>query len=225
VTSTHAPIPPPLAGGDRGGARAPAPFRVVRPVTAISRLAQTLGRGCAAVSSDPCFRSGPAGSGQPIWRATRTPVRGRRCSASPPTRPWVEVQATAWGQRRRLGCWTASRTLIGMNDDPSGFQPSAGAPAPWSRALAGPARLAGAAQSGRCSRRWVPGPGALEQRVTGLEARRAWRALVVKFGEAPRPARARPRPGCTCRPSRPAGGRSRPGCGSRPGSTRLGAGP
>ncbi len=181
VTSTHAPIPP--SPGRPGRRPIAGTVRIVRPVTAIS-VAQTLA-GLRRGSSDPCFRSGPPESGQPIWRATRTPDGpALLCLTSNPA--LGEVQATAWGSGAD---WVLDGVpdLIGMNDDPSGFQPLAEHPrlvAAW-RARPG-YRVP---RSRAVFEALVPA--ALEQRVTGLEARRAWRALVVKFGEpAPGPSAA-----------------------------------
>jgi 3-methyladenine DNA glycosylase/8-oxoguanine DNA glycosylase len=185
VTSTHAPIPPSVPSSPLRVSRRPVAgtVRIVRPASAIS-IAQTLA-GLRRGGGDPCFRGGPDGSGQPIWRATRTPDGpALLCLISNPA--LGEVQATAWG----IGAdWVLDGVpaLIGMDDDPGGFEPLPEHP-----------RLV-AAWRARPGYR-VPRtravfealvPAALEQRVTGLEARRAWRALVMKYGEpAPGPAAA-----------------------------------
>jgi 3-methyladenine DNA glycosylase/8-oxoguanine DNA glycosylase len=167
---------------ERAGRRSLAgTVRVIRPATAIS-VPQTLS-GLRRGASDPCFRVDPARAGHPIWRATRTPD-GPALLRLISRAADGEVEATAWGAGAG---WVLDGVpaLIGDDDDPSGFEPRPEHPrlvAAW-RARPG----------------WrVPRtravfealvPAALEQRVTGLEARRAWRALVVKYGEpAPGPA-------------------------------------
>jgi 3-methyladenine DNA glycosylase/8-oxoguanine DNA glycosylase len=95
-----------------------------------------------------------------------------------------QVEATAWGPGTD---WALDGVpaLLGADDDPASFRPSADHP-----------RLVAA---WRAHPGWrVPRsravfetlvPAALEQRVTGLEARRAWCALVERYGEpAPGPA-------------------------------------
>jgi 3-methyladenine DNA glycosylase/8-oxoguanine DNA glycosylase len=95
-----------------------------------------------------------------------------------------EVAAMAWGAG---AAWVLDGVpeLLGARDDSSGFEPHAGH-----------TRLVAALRSHPGWR--VPRtravfealvPAALEQRVTGLEARRAWRSLVLAYGEpAPGPA-------------------------------------
>jgi 3-methyladenine DNA glycosylase/8-oxoguanine DNA glycosylase len=151
--------------------------RVWRPgfPVAIGHTLSALRRGGA----DPCFRTGP---GRPIHRATRTPDGPAllRLTARPPA---GEIEAVAWGPGAQ---WVLDGVpdLLGAQDSPAGFEPR-----PHHDRLV---------QAHRSRPGWrVPRtravfealvPAALEQRVTGQEARRAWRRLVVAYGEpAPGP--------------------------------------
>ncbi len=147
-----------------------------RPV----QLAATLGplrRG----GGDPTFRYDGPGRGGGIWRGTRTPdgPATLRLTVRPAD---GEVQATAWGSG---ASWLLDGlpTMLGAEDDPSGFELRHPVLRDTHRAHAG----------------WrVPrtrqvlealAPAVLEQKVTGGEAFRAWRALVRGYGErAPGPA-------------------------------------
>jgi 3-methyladenine DNA glycosylase/8-oxoguanine DNA glycosylase len=131
-------------------------------------------------AGDPCLRRQPDGV---LWRATRTPDGPvlLRLEARPAE---GEVVAHAWGAG---AAWALDGVpeLLGDADDPSGFVPSPEHPVlveahrsrptwrvPRSRAVF--EALAAAA---------------LEQRVTGVEARASWRILVYRFGDvAPGPA-------------------------------------
>jgi 3-methyladenine DNA glycosylase/8-oxoguanine DNA glycosylase len=128
---------------------------------------------------DPTMRMG-----REIWRATRTPdgpatmrILGRGTS--------IEVEAWGPGSENVL---RRAPAMVGLEDDPSAFKP-------------GRARRA----DGLLDRlhRLRPGlripasgsvlevlvPAILEQKVTGREAHRAWRALATRHGEpAPGPA-------------------------------------
>jgi len=156
----------------------PAQIRVWRPDGPVSVAAtlSCLRRG----PGDPCYRVDDAGG---VWRATRTPdgpallvVRARPQDG--------ELAAQAWGAGAG---WVldGAPALLGSEDDASGFVPADEHP-----------RL-------RAAFRARPGwrvirsravfealvPAALEQRVTGREARDAWRLLVRRYGEpAPGPA-------------------------------------
>jgi len=184
VTMTHAPIPaaPERPAKRPGAARRPAAgtFRIIRSGLEIS-IAQTLG-GLRRGASDPCFRSAPDQPGQPIWRATRTPdgVGLLRLVSRPAA---GEVEATAWGAGAQ---WLLEGVpgLVGLDDDPSGFEPR---PEHTRLVAAWQARPGWRVPRSRAVLEALI-PAALEQRVTGLEARRAWRALVMKYGEpAPGP--------------------------------------
>lgn len=91
------------------------------------------------------------------------------------------------------------------HDDPDGFDPSLSSTARGDGAAASRRPFDTHRRRFRCPRRRR-----LEQKVTGLQAYGAWRAIVTRFGDpAPGPTRARwPSP-----PTPPAGGASRPGPG------------
>lgn len=129
-------------------------------------------------SGDPTHRRASDGS---LWRTARTP-------AGPGTVRYAlrpaegSVEATAWGSGAD---WLldALPAFLGNDDDPSGFVPGR----PFLRDLA--ARHAGwrVPRTGLVLESLVPA--ILEQKVTGLEARRAWRTLLQWYGEpAPGPA-------------------------------------
>jgi 3-methyladenine DNA glycosylase/8-oxoguanine DNA glycosylase len=131
-------------------------------------------------AGDPCLRRQADGV---LWRATRTPDGPvlLRLQARPAD---GEVLAHAWGPG---AAWALDGVpeLLGEADDPSGFEPSPDHP------------VLVAAHRARPTWR-VPrtravfealAAAALEQRVTGVEARGSWRVLVHRFGEpAPGPA-------------------------------------
>jgi 3-methyladenine DNA glycosylase/8-oxoguanine DNA glycosylase len=180
VTSMREPVPasPPLTSPQRPAGRSlTGTSRIWRPDVAIS-IGQTLS-GLRRGGCDPCFRTGP---GQPVWRATRTPLGPVLLRLL--TRDQLgEVEATAWGPGSE---WALDGVpdLLGGSDDPSGFEPR-----PEHPKLVAAWRLRPGWRVPR-SRAVFEAlvPAALEQRVTGLEARRAWRTLVIKYGEpAPGP--------------------------------------
>jgi 3-methyladenine DNA glycosylase/8-oxoguanine DNA glycosylase len=146
-------------------------WRAGRPVDLVATLG-TLRRG----SGDPTMSVGPAG----LWWATRTPagpatlrlvVENGRC----------DVAATAWGP----GAGTALDALpaaLGDEDDPSGFV--AHHPVVREAWRRNPGWRV--PRTGRVLESLVPA--VLEQKVTGREARQAWRTLVRAYGEpAPGP--------------------------------------
>ena len=119
--------------------------------------------------------------GGEAWRATRTPAGPATVHVA---RAGREVIARAWGPGAEYEL-DALPQVLGQDDDPQGFA-----------ADAHPVMVA-------AYRRFGPGwrvlrtsrvlealvPAVLEQRVTGLEASRAWARLVMRFGEpAPGPA-------------------------------------
>src|SRR5712692_7468800 len=159
-----------------------APFQVdVRVVLSVHR------RG----PRDPAYRVGGDGA---VWRTSRTPhVPGTlRVAAAPaaaatgtpvatPAAATV-VSATAWGPGAE---WLLDSlpSLLGAGDDPAGFRPAH----PLLRELALRHRGARVGRSGRVLEALVPA--VLEQKVVGLEAHRAWRRLLLRFGDpAPGPA-------------------------------------
>jgi 3-methyladenine DNA glycosylase/8-oxoguanine DNA glycosylase len=92
------------------------------------------------------------------------------------------VSATAWGPG---AAWLLDTLpcLLGAMDDPAGFAPAH----PLLRELARRHRGARVGRSGRVLEALVPA--VLEQKVVSIEAHRAWRALLTRFGDpAPGPA-------------------------------------
>ena len=130
-------------------------------------------------ASDPCYRREADGT---VWRATLTPDGPvlLRLTCRPSA---GEVEATAWGPG---SAWALDGVpeLLGQRDDPSGFVPDLRHPRLVSAFRTRPgwrvtrSRAVVEAMIGA----------ALEQRVTRVEARRAWRMLVEAYGEpAPGP--------------------------------------
>jgi 3-methyladenine DNA glycosylase/8-oxoguanine DNA glycosylase len=126
---------------------------------------------------DPCYRLDSDGA---IWRTSLMPsgpVTARITSAAPDA-----AGCEAWGAGAdefidRLPA------LLGVDDDASGF-------APGEPTIAKAHQLVPHLRLGRTGRMLEAlVPAILEQRVYGLDAWRAWRALVTKFGSpAPGPA-------------------------------------
>jgi 3-methyladenine DNA glycosylase/8-oxoguanine DNA glycosylase len=146
-----------------------APFRV--------DLARTLGvhrRG----KGDPAFRVDPSGA---VWRTSRTPhgpATLRVTAGATETGESTTVLACAWGPG---AAWLLASLpgLLGADDDPTGFQPVHPLLAEMDRRH--PHLRIG--RSGRVFEALVPA--VLEQKVVGAEARRAWRLLMLRFGEPP----------------------------------------
>jgi endonuclease III len=176
--------PGPAAGGAHPGVmltgRWEAPFRV--------DLARTLGvhrRG----TGDPSFRVEPSGA---VWRTSRTPLGPAtlRLTAGPggaggmtgggatQAADGSTVLAWAWGPGAAwlLACLPA---LLGADDDRTGFQPVHPLLAEMDRRYSH-LRIG---RTGRVFEALVPA--VLEQKVVGAEARRAWRTLMLRFGEPP----------------------------------------
>ena len=140
-------------------------------------------------AGDPAYRVDAAGA---VWRTSLTPagpatLRVASRPAEPgspvtPGSPGTQVAARAWGPGAD---WllAALPDLLGGSDEPAGFRPAH----PLLRDLV--ARHPGAriGRSGRVLEALVPA--VLEQKVVGLEAFRAWRLLLRRFGlPAPGPA-------------------------------------
>jgi 3-methyladenine DNA glycosylase/8-oxoguanine DNA glycosylase len=133
-------------------------------------------------SGDPAFRAEPSGA---IWRTSLTPDGpGTLRVAAGPAEPdaGTPVTALAWGPGAG---WLLESLpgLLGAADQPETFRPDH----PLLRDLA--MRHAGLriGRSGRLLEALVPA--VLEQKVVGLEAFRAWRLLLRRFGlPAPGPA-------------------------------------
>jgi 3-methyladenine DNA glycosylase/8-oxoguanine DNA glycosylase len=126
---------------------------------------------------DPCYHVAADGA---IWRTSMMrsgPVTARITRSAPDT-----IDCEAWGS----GATEFAETLpaqLGADDDPSGF-------APEEPTIAEACRRAPHLRLGRTDRVLEALiPAVIEQRVSGMDARRAWRALVTKFGApAPGPA-------------------------------------
>jgi 3-methyladenine DNA glycosylase/8-oxoguanine DNA glycosylase len=134
-------------------------------------------------AGDPTQRRGPDGA---MWRTARTPEGPAtlRLTVSPGD---GEVRSQAWGAGAG---WVVDGvpTLLGVEDDVSGFEPQHEVvAASWQRLPH--LRLP---SLGLVIELLVPT--ILEQRVTGIEARRSWRELLRRFGE--------PAPGPTPMPMR-----------------------
>ena len=168
----------PMAGGADPGVmltgRWEAPFRV--------DLARTLGvhrRG----TGDPSFRVEPSGA---VWRTSRTPLgpatlrvtAGPMAGGAPEAADGSTVLAWAWGPG---AAWLLASlpALLGADDDRAGFHPAHPLLAEMDRRYAH-LRIG---RSGRVFEALVPA--VLEQKVVGAEARRAWRTLMLRFGEPP----------------------------------------
>jgi 3-methyladenine DNA glycosylase/8-oxoguanine DNA glycosylase len=133
---------------------------------------------------DPTFRIEPSGT---IWRTCLTPAGPAtlRLSAHPARQlpsPGPRIRALAWGPGAH---WMVNAVpdLLGVLDSPEGFRPVHAQLSELARRLAG-------LRIGRTSRVLEALiPAVLEQKVVGLEARRAWRRLVTRHGSpAPGPA-------------------------------------
>jgi 3-methyladenine DNA glycosylase/8-oxoguanine DNA glycosylase len=142
---------------------------------------------------DPAFLAAADGA---IWRTSRTPdgpgtlrVTGTPAPAQAPApgpaaiagAAVTVVSATAWGPG---AAWLLDSLpcLLGALDDPAGFAPAH----PLLRELAGRHRGARVGRSGRVLEALVPA--VLEQKVVSIEAHRAWRILLTRFGDpAPGP--------------------------------------
>jgi 3-methyladenine DNA glycosylase/8-oxoguanine DNA glycosylase len=142
-------------------------------------LARTVGvhrRG----KGDPSFRVEPSGT---VWRTSRPPFGPptvRRAAAR--AGDGSTVRAWAWGPG---AAWLIASlpALLGADDDKTGFQPAHPMLAEMEKRY--PHLRIG--RSGRVLEALVPA--VLEQKVVTAEAKRAWRSLMLKFGEpAPGPA-------------------------------------
>jgi len=145
--------------------------------------------------SDPTFRIDETGA---VWRTSLTPdgpatirVTGRVISdppADPPDPPasvtsdpptGTRVVARAWGPG---AAWLLDQlpATLGVDDDATGFDPRAH-PVLSEVALRHPGLRLG--RTGRLMEALVPA--ILEQKVVGVEAHRAWRTLLARFGAPP----------------------------------------
>lgn len=126
---------------------------------------------------DPCYHDAPDGA---IWRTSLMrsgPVTARITKSAPDT-----VDCEAWGS----GAAEFTETLfaqLGFDDDASGFAPEE----PTVAAALQRVPHLRLGRTGRVLEALIPA--VLEQRVSGMDARRAWRKLVTAYGSpAPGPA-------------------------------------
>lgn len=137
-------------------------------------------------SGDPTFRyDGSARRGGGLWRATRTPLGTATLRLA--VRPADgDVVGTAWGSGAG---WVLDGlpALLGADDDATGFD-VAGLERRYP-VLRDTLRTHGGWRVPRTSRVLEAlAPAVIEQKVTGREAWRSWRALVRSYGEpAPGP--------------------------------------
>ncbi|HEV2372707.1 MAG TPA: DNA-3-methyladenine glycosylase 2 family protein [Streptosporangiaceae bacterium] len=129
---------------------------------------------------DPAYRTDASGA---VWRTSLTPEGPAtlRVCASPGT-GGTEVRAAAWGPG---GGWLLATVpaLLGAEDDIAGFEPVH----PILRRAFRRFHAVRVGRSGQVFEALVPA--VLEQKVVGLEATRAWRLLMLKYGDpAPGPA-------------------------------------
>lgn len=113
------------------------------------------------------------------WRTARTPDGPATVAVAVEQ---DEVEATAWGAG---ASWLLEHLpdWLGASDDPTGFRPTHPVLRDGARRLAGPR----VGRTGLVMEALLPA--ILEQKVTGGESRRAWSALVRRYGEpAPGPA-------------------------------------
>jgi 3-methyladenine DNA glycosylase/8-oxoguanine DNA glycosylase len=124
---------------------------------------------------DPTMSLAPDG----VWRATRTPQGPATIHLS---LSGAVLHAEAWGAGAE---WALGHThdLVGLGDDPAGFRTDH----PLIRELS--RRNAGLRFPRSLAVLEALVPAVIEQKVTGVEAHRAWRGLALAHGEeAPGPA-------------------------------------
>lgn len=153
-----------------------APFRLDVRVTL-----SVQGRG----RSDPTFRIDEAGA---VWRTSLTPDGPATIRVTAPSRGVSTVGSAPAGTLVLAQAWgpgadwllDALPGALGLHDDVSGFDPS-GHPVLRQVARRHPGLRLG--RSGRLMEALVPA--VLEQKVLTIEAHRAWRILLAKFGGQP----------------------------------------
>jgi 3-methyladenine DNA glycosylase/8-oxoguanine DNA glycosylase len=143
----------------------------------VRRVLSVQGRG----RSDPTYQVDASGA---IWRTSLTPagpatLRVTSGAVAATTAPGTRVVAWAWGAG---ATWIldALPACVGLHDDPSGFDPG-DHPLIRDSARRNPGLRIG--RSGRLLEALVPA--ILEQKVLTLEAHRAWRFLLSKYGTPP----------------------------------------
>ena len=140
----------------------------------VRRTLSVQGRG----RGDPTFRTDEAGA---IWRTSLTPDGPATIRVLPASNQATRVRAQAWGPGAQ---WLldALPGALGLYDDISGFDGVADAhPVIRDAARLHPGLRIG--RSGRLMEALVPA--ILEQKVVILEAHRAWRILLAKYGTPP----------------------------------------
>ena len=159
-------------------------WRPGRPLDVTATLS-SLRRG----HGDPAMRREADGT---HWRATRTPDDAALLRLAPLAAEAL-VEATAWGPG---ASWVLDGVpeLLGAVDDDAGFEPLPEHPV---LVLAWRSRRGWRVPRSRAVFETLAAA-ALEQVVTGVEARRAWRLLVTRYGE--------PAPGAPAAPGGPAHG-------------------
>ncbi|WP_407642946.1 DNA-3-methyladenine glycosylase family protein [Actinacidiphila yanglinensis] len=163
------PPPPTVAAQARALTPAPARTRTWAPPTPLDvrRTLMPLRRG----GGDPTFRIAPDGT---VWRASRTPAGPAtlRLTGTP-----AAIEGTAWGPGAQ---WMLDGlpALLGADDDPSAFVPRHRIVHAAHRRHPG-LRLT---RTGLVLESLIPS--VLEQKVTTIEAYRAWRLLLLQHGEA-----------------------------------------
>lgn len=165
------PVPQPSSAGPAEPALA-STWTPPYPVS-LGLLLSPLQRG----TGDPTQRRAADGS---LWRTARTP-EGPATLRLTVTPAAGEVKAQAWGSGAG---WALDRvpTLLGVDDDISDFAPKHDVIASTWR------RLPHLRMPSLGLVIELVVPAILEQRVTGVEARRSWRELLYRFGEvAPGP--------------------------------------
>ncbi len=126
-------------------------------------------------AGDPTVRFEPGR----VWRATRTPDGPATMALSD---QGAAIGVTAWGPGAGWAL-DAAPALIGLDDDPAVLEPRHRIVRELARRLPG-LRIG---RTGAVVEALVPA--IIEQKVTGTEARRAYRALIRAYGEpAPGPA-------------------------------------
>jgi 3-methyladenine DNA glycosylase/8-oxoguanine DNA glycosylase len=156
----------------------------------VRRTLSVQGRG----RGDPTFKTDEAGA---IWRTSLTPDGPATIRVLPARNPATRVRAQAWGPGAQ---WLldALPGALGVYDDTSGFEALAADAHPVIRDAERLHPGLRIGRSGRLMEALVPA--ILEQKVVVLEAHRAWRILLAKYGTpppgpAPRGMRVFPPPG------------------------------
>lgn len=127
-------------------------------------------------TSDPTYQVDAVGA---VWRTSLTPDGPGTIRILPTATPAMRVRAQAWGPG---GAWLLDTlpAVLGLYDDISGFDPTAH-PVLHQVAKRHPGFRIG--RTGRLMEALVPA--VLEQKVVSLEAHRAWKILLSKYGTPP----------------------------------------